>query len=41
MIEALDDRPRAGRDPVITLEAKTWLVGATLLGGERTAGVHP
>ena len=26
MIEALDDRPRAGRDPVITAEAKTWLV---------------
>src|ERR1700752_983645 len=24
-IEALDDRPRAGRDPVITNEAKTWL----------------
>ena len=26
MIAALDDRPRAGRDPVITAEAKTWLV---------------
>ena len=26
VIEALDDRPRAGRDPVITSEAKTWLV---------------
>src|ERR1700752_2963257 len=26
VIEALDDRPRAGRDPVITNEAKTWLV---------------
>jgi transposase len=26
VIEALDDRPRAGRDPVITCEAKTWLV---------------
>src|ERR1700740_907569 len=26
VIAALDDRPRAGRDPVITLEAKTWLV---------------
>ena len=26
MIEALDDRPRAGRDPVIAAEAKTWLV---------------
>jgi transposase len=26
VIEALDDRPRAGRDPVITGEAKTWLV---------------
>ena len=26
MIEALDDRPRAGRDPVMTAEAKTWLV---------------
>src|ERR1700747_1084880 len=25
-IEALDDRPRAGRDRVITAEAKTWLV---------------
>jgi hypothetical protein len=25
-IEALDDRPHAGRDPVITAEAKTWLV---------------
>src|SRR4051794_471663 len=25
-IAALDDRPRAGRDPVITAEAKTWLV---------------
>ena len=26
VIEALDDRPRTGRDPVITAEAKTWLV---------------
>ena len=26
VIEALDDRPRAGRDPVMTAEAKTWLV---------------
>jgi len=26
VIEALDDRPRAGRDPVIIAEAKTWLV---------------
>src|SRR5712671_2299799 len=26
VIEALDDRPRAGRDPVITPAAKTWLV---------------
>jgi transposase len=26
VIEALDDRPRAGRDPVITADAKTWLV---------------
>jgi hypothetical protein len=26
VIEALDDRPCAGRDPVITAEAKTWLV---------------
>jgi transposase len=26
VIEALDDRPRAGRDRVITPEAKTWLV---------------
>lgn len=26
VIEALDDRPRAGRDPTITAEAKTWLV---------------
>src|ERR1700740_1496111 len=26
VIEALDDRPRAGRGPVITAEAKTWLV---------------
>jgi transposase len=26
VLEALDDRPRAGRDPVITAEAKTWLV---------------
>src|SRR6516165_5550086 len=26
VIEALDDRPRAGRDPVITAEATTWLV---------------
>src|SRR5260370_16432370 len=25
VIEALDDRPRAGRDPVITAEAKPWL----------------
>ena len=24
VIEALDDRPRAGRDPIITAEAKTW-----------------
>src|SRR5437764_6243614 len=26
VIATLDDRPRAGRDPVITAEAKTWLV---------------
>jgi hypothetical protein len=26
VIEALDDRPRAGRDRVITAEAKIWLV---------------
>jgi hypothetical protein len=26
VIAALDDRPRAGRDPVITAEAKIWLV---------------
>jgi hypothetical protein len=26
VIAALDDRPREGRDPVITPEAKTWLV---------------
>ena len=26
VIEALDDRPRTGRDPTITPEAKTWLV---------------
>ena len=26
VMTALDDRPRAGRDPVITTEAKTWLV---------------
>ena len=26
VIGALDDRPRAGRHPVITSEAKTWLV---------------
>jgi transposase len=26
VIEALEDRPRAGRDPTITAEAKTWLV---------------
>jgi transposase len=26
MIEALNDRPRARRDPVITASAKTWLV---------------
>ena len=26
VIAALDDRPRAGRDPVISAEAKTWLV---------------
>src|SRR5689334_12163507 len=26
VIAALDDRPRAGRDPVITTSAKTWLV---------------
>jgi hypothetical protein len=30
VIEALDDRPRAGRDRVITPEPKTWLVGAGL-----------
>src|ERR1700751_1668762 len=29
VIAALDDRPRAGRDPVITTEAKTWLVALT------------
>src|SRR3974377_793495 len=27
VIEALDDRPRAGRDPAITAGAKTWLGG--------------
>src|SRR3954468_9944189 len=32
VIEALDDRPRAGRDPVITPEAKTWLVEQTNAG---------
>ena len=26
VIKALDDRPRAGRDPTITPEARTWLV---------------
>jgi Homeodomain-like domain len=26
VIEALDDRQRTGRDPTITLEARTWLV---------------
>jgi transposase len=26
VIQALDDRPRAGRDPMITAEARTWLV---------------
>jgi hypothetical protein len=26
VIDALDDRPRAGRDPTITPEARTWLV---------------
>ena len=26
VIEALDDRPRSGRDPTITPEARTWLV---------------
>ena len=26
VIEALEDRPRAGRDPTITPEARTWLV---------------
>ena len=26
VIEALNDRPRTGRDPVIAPEAKTWLV---------------
>jgi len=26
VLEAPDDRPRAGRDPVITPEARTWLV---------------
>jgi transposase len=26
VLEALDDRPRAGRDPSITPEARTWLV---------------
>ena len=26
LIEALDDRQRAGRDPTITVEARTWLV---------------
>src|SRR6202043_2450685 len=34
VIAALDDRPRAGRDPVITAEAKTWLVGAGLPEGQ-------
>jgi transposase len=26
VVEALDDRPRTGRDPTITREARTWLV---------------
>jgi transposase len=29
VIAALADRPRAGRDPVISAEAKTWLVALT------------
>src|ERR1700730_5816809 len=34
VIEALDDRPRAGRDPVITGEAKTWLAAVSSRQGE-------
>src|SRR5580692_8769346 len=37
VIEALDDRPRAGRDPVITAAAKTWLVALAGRKGDRGA----
>jgi hypothetical protein len=33
---ALDDRPRSGKEPTITAEAKTWLVSAGLPQGEGT-----
>ena len=40
VIEALDDRPRAGRDPVITTAAKAWLV-ALACRKARELGLYP
>src|SRR6202140_1944517 len=40
VIEALDDRPRAGRDPVITAEAKTWLVALACRKGKELVYPH-
>jgi transposase len=40
VIEALDDRPRAGRDPVITAEAKIWLVALACRKAKELAYPH-
>src|SRR5262249_36965496 len=40
VIEALDDRPRAGRDPVIAAEAKTWLVALACRKGRELGYPH-
>ena len=40
VIEALDDRPRAGRDPVITAAAKTWLVALACRKAEELGYPH-
>src|SRR6516225_7935246 len=40
VIEALDDRPRAGRDPIITAEAKTWLVALACRKAKELAYPH-
>src|SRR5260370_4701434 len=40
VIEALDDRPRAGRDPVITAEAKAWLVALACRNAQELGYPH-